>query len=121
VRAVWPILVGAGAQVLEQAIGLSMYDAERYAELGRGASKQYLPALLSICPDAWSEQRKLEVAEIILAVLRGFLADGQTSGDAAGIGAGFDALARALDREEAAAQWMPAASAPGRKDSLRTA
>jgi len=121
VRAVWPILVGAGSQVLEQAIGLSMYDAERYAELGRGASKQYLPALLSICPDAWSEQRKLEVAEIILAVLRGFPVDGQTSGDAAGIGAGFDALARALDREEAAAQWMPTASAPGRKDSLRTA
>lgn len=104
VRAVWPILVGAEARVLDQAIGLAMYDSDRYAELGRGASQQYLPTLLSICPEHWSDRRKLEVAEMILAVLRGFLVDARTSGDTAGIAAGFEALARALEREEAAAE-----------------
>ncbi len=104
VRAIWPVLVGVESWVLDQAIGLAMYDPERYLELGRGASKQYLPSLLSLCPHDWSEQRKLEVAEMILAALRGFLVDWRTSGDADGIGAGFDALARALDREEAAAE-----------------
>jgi AcrR family transcriptional regulator len=102
VRAVWPILVGAEGQVLDQAIGLAMYDPGRYAELGREASKQYLPSLLSICPVAWSDRRKLEVAHMILAVLRGFLVDRRTSGDTAGVAAGFEALVRALDREEAA-------------------
>jgi AcrR family transcriptional regulator len=102
VRAMWPILTGEASWVLDQAIGLAMYDPERYAELGRGASKQYLPSLLSICPGHWSDQRKLEVAEMILAVLRGFLVDWRTSGDAEGIGAGFEALTRALEREESA-------------------
>jgi AcrR family transcriptional regulator len=102
VRALWPVLIGAESQVLDQAIGLAMYDPERYTELGRGASEQYLPTLLSLCPADWSEQRKLEVAEMILGALRGFLVDWRTSGDAAGIDAGFDALSRALDREEAA-------------------
>ncbi len=101
-RAVWPILVGEEARVLDQAIGLAMYDPGRYAELAREASQQYLPSLLSLCPQHWSEQRKLEVAEMILAALRGFLVDARTSGDTAGIAAGFDALARALEREEAA-------------------
>jgi AcrR family transcriptional regulator len=102
VRAMWPILVGDEARVLDQAIGLAMYDSERYAALGREASQQYLPSLLSLCPDDWSDGRKLEVAEMILAVLRGFLVDARTSGDAAGIAAGFAALTRALEREEAA-------------------
>jgi AcrR family transcriptional regulator len=104
VRALWPVLIGEGSWVLDQAIGLSMYDGERYAELGRGASQQYLPSLLSLCPDHWAYERKLEVAEMILAVLRGFLVDHRTSGDAAGIAAGFEALMRALDREEAAGE-----------------
>lgn len=104
VRAVWPILVGEQARVLDQAIGLAMYDSDRYAELGRGASQQYLPTLLSVCPEHWSGRRKLEVAEMILAVLRGFLVDARTSGDAVGIDAGFAALIRALEREEAADQ-----------------
>ena len=60
-----------------------MYDPERYAELGRDASRQYLPALLAICPEGWSDQRKLEVAEMILATSRGLLADLRTSGDTA--------------------------------------
>ena len=101
VRAVWPVLTGEASWVLDQAIGLAIYDPERYVDLGRGASKQYLPALLSICPEHWSDRRKFEVAEMILAVLRGFLVDLRTSGDAEGIAAGFEALVRALEREEA--------------------
>jgi AcrR family transcriptional regulator len=103
VRAVWPALVGEESRVLDQAIGLMMYDTNRYAELGRGASQQYLPALLALCPDSWSGERKVEVAELILAALRGFLIDRLTSGNTTGVQAGFEALARALDREEATA------------------
>jgi AcrR family transcriptional regulator len=102
VRAVWPVLVGKEARVLDQAIGLAMYDSDRYAELGRGASQQYLPTLLAACPRHWPDRRRLQVAEMILATLRGFLVDARTSGDTAGIAAGFEALARALEREEAA-------------------
>ncbi|HEV2634090.1 MAG TPA: TetR/AcrR family transcriptional regulator [Actinocrinis sp.] len=106
VRAVWPILLAEGTgerRVLDQAIGLSMYDPGRYAALGRDASKQYLPSLVSICPPGWSEQRKVQVAELVLAALRGFLIDWMTSGDdPAGAEAGFAALVRALEREEAA-------------------
>jgi AcrR family transcriptional regulator len=102
VRAMWPILVGAEARVLDQAIGLAMYDSERYAELGREASQQYLPSLLSLCPAEWEGSRKLEVAEMILATLRGFLVDFRTTERSDGVAAGFEALARALDREEAA-------------------
>lgn len=102
VRSVWPALVGEESRVLDQAIGLMMYDPVRYAGLGRGASQQYLPPLLSICPPDWSEQRKLEVCEMILASLRGFLIDWLVSGDMTGVEAGFEALARALEREEAA-------------------
>ncbi|HEY3008831.1 MAG TPA: hypothetical protein VGJ63_12340, partial [Micromonosporaceae bacterium] len=99
-----PILVGEEARVLDQAIGLAMYDSGRYARLGREASQQYLPSLLSICPAGWSDRRKLEVSEMILATLRGFLVDARTSGDTAGIAAGFEALARALEREEASGE-----------------
>ncbi len=102
VRALWPALISEEADVLDQAMGLAMYDPTRYRELGREASHQYLPALLSICPPTWPERRKVEVAEMILAALRGFLVDWRSSADADGIAAGFDALARALDREEAA-------------------
>lgn len=102
VRAMWPTLIGVESWVLDQAIGLAMYDAGRYADLARSASRQYLPALLSLCPDGWDEQRKAEVAELILATLRGFLIEWRTSGDAAGIEAGFAALVRALEREEQA-------------------
>jgi AcrR family transcriptional regulator len=103
VRAVWPILISEEGWVLDQAIGLALYDSDRYAELGR-ASQQYLPALLSLCPAEWSDRRKLEVSEMILAVLRGFVVGRRTSGDTAGIAAGFEALMRALDREEAAGE-----------------
>lgn len=102
VRSVWPALVGEESRVLDQAIGLMMYDPVRYAELGRGASQQYLPPLLSICPQDWPEQRKLEVCEMVLATLRGFLIDWLVSGNMTGVESGFQALARALEREEAA-------------------
>lgn len=100
VRSMWPTLIGVESGVLDQAIGLAMYDAGRYADLARSASRQYLPALLTLCPDAWEDRRKTEVAELILATLRGFLIEWRTSGDAAGIEAGFAALLRALEREE---------------------
>ncbi|WP_328540303.1 TetR/AcrR family transcriptional regulator [Streptomyces sp. NBC_00344] len=104
VRAMWSALLDAtsGLRTLDQAIGLAMYDPERYGEFGRDASKQYLPALLSLCPENWTDERRLQVAEMILAVLRGFLVDWLTSGETAGVEAGFEALVRALEREEAA-------------------
>src|ERR1700751_3642989 len=102
VRAVWPALLGEESGCLDQPSGLMMYDQVRYAELGRGASQQYLPTVLSICPPEWTDQRKLEVAEMILASLRGFLIDWLTSGNTTGVEAGFEALPRALEREEAA-------------------
>ena len=104
VRAIWSALVGEESRVLDQAIGLTMYDPARHAELGRGASQQYLPSLLSLCPAHWSDQRKLEVSEMILAALRGFLIDRLVSGNTAGVEAGFEALGRALEREEAAGE-----------------
>ncbi|WP_329135177.1 TetR/AcrR family transcriptional regulator [Streptomyces sp. NBC_01476] len=102
VRAIWPVLTGAesGLRVLDQAIGLTMYDPDRYAALGREASRQYLPLLLSICPPDWPERRKLEVAELILAAMRGFLIDWLTTGSTDGAEAGLEALVRALEREE---------------------
>ena len=106
VRATWPVLIGAesGLRVVDQAMGLAMYDPARYAVLGREASDQYLPAVISLCPGHWSDRRRLEVAEMILAALRGFLVNWMTGGDADAVAAGFEALTRALDREEAAAE-----------------
>ena len=102
VRAVWPIVsAGSESPVLDQAIGLSIYDPGRYGGLSRDASRLYLPALLSLCPPGWPADRKLQVAEMILATLRGFLVDLRTSGDQDGVAAGLAALERALDREEA--------------------
>jgi hypothetical protein len=104
------VLSGEEARVLDQAIGLAMYDPGRYSALGHEASQQYLPALLSLCPPGWAEDRRLQVAQLVLATMRGFLIDARTSngsaegaaGFQAGFEAGFEALARALDREEAA-------------------
>jgi AcrR family transcriptional regulator len=105
VRAAWYSLRDEETQlrrVLDQAMGLAMYDPGRYAALGSGASQQYLPALVSFCPAHWPERRKLEVAEMVLATLRGFLVDLLTSQDGDGAAAGFEALLRAVEREEAA-------------------
>jgi AcrR family transcriptional regulator len=102
VQALWPALVAAEGRVLDQAIGLSMVDPVRYADLARGASQQYLPALIGLCPPDWSDRRKQEVAAMVLATLRGFLIDRLVSDSTDGVQAGLAALARALDREEAA-------------------
>ena len=104
IRAVWSAVMGAEFRVLGQSVGLTMYDPERYAGLGVSASEQYMSALLDICPPQWSEQRKREVAEMVMAVLRGFTVEFLTSGNSAAIEAGFAALARALEREEAASE-----------------
>src|SRR6478736_5009360 len=55
-RRIGNALAAQEARVLDQAMGLMMYDPERYADLGRGASQQYLPTLLSICPQDWPDQ-----------------------------------------------------------------
>jgi AcrR family transcriptional regulator len=105
VRAAWESLRDEESglrRVLDQAMGLAMYDPGRYAALGHGASQQYLPTLVSFCPPGWPEQRKFEVASMILATLRGFLVDLLTSPDGDGAAAGFEALLRAVEREEAA-------------------
>lgn len=104
VRALWPTLLEEEMglrRVLDQAIGLAMYDPARYAELGRQASRQYLPILRSLCPEDWFDQRKLEVSQMILATLRGCVTERVTTADLPGIAAGFEALIRALEREEA--------------------
>jgi len=101
-RAVFPAFVGEVSglrQALDQAMGLAMYDPARYAGLGRAATDQYLPSLLALCPDGWSEARKTEVAQMVLATLRGFLVDWLTSGTIDGAEAGFAALLRAVERE----------------------
>ncbi|WP_345634894.1 hypothetical protein [Rugosimonospora acidiphila] len=104
VRAIWPVLMSdeLGLRAIDQGVGLMMYDPARYARLAREGSRQYLPPLLAICPPGWSDRRKLEVAELILATMRGFLVDWRTTGETEGIEAGLDALVRALEREEAA-------------------
>ena len=105
VRAAWRSLRAEEStltRVLDQAMGLAMYDPGRYARLGRGASAQYLPTLISFCPPHWPEQRKREVSDMVLATLRGFLIDRLTTGEPTGSDAGFAALIRALEREEAA-------------------
>ena len=102
VRAIWPVLMddATGVRVIDQAIGLAMYDPARYAHLSRGASEAYLGMLLSWCPPHWTAQRKREIALLIVATFRGCLAEWRTTGDMANIAPALDALIRALDREE---------------------
>jgi AcrR family transcriptional regulator len=104
IRAVWPVLKAneTGLRVIEQAIGLVMYDPERYAELGRNAADQYEDLLLAFQPEDWSDERKAEVSGLLLAVFRGFLMDWRTTGETERIDAGLRALERALEREEEA-------------------
>lgn len=105
VRAIWPVLTGSGQgqRALDQALGLAMYDPEHHRALAADALERFLPPLRALCPPQWSGQRKTQVAELILAALRGFLVqrrtgspDGQSGGEA-----GFAALLRMLEREEA--------------------
>ena len=102
VRAIWPVLMddATGVRVIDQAIGLAMYDPARYAHLSRGASESYVGALESWCPPHWTGQRKREVALLIVATLRGCLAEWRTTRDMANIAPALDALIRALECEE---------------------
>jgi AcrR family transcriptional regulator len=103
ISAVWPVLMAddSGLRVIDQAIGLAMYDPERYAHLARAASDQYRAPLAALCPPTWPERRKQEVGELVLAAMRGFLMEWRTTRDASGVDAGLAALLRALEREEA--------------------
>jgi len=102
VRAIWPVLMddATGLRVIDEAIGLAMYDPARYAHLSRGASESYVGVLQSWCPPHWTRQRKREVALLIVATLRGCLAEWRTTKDMANIAPALDALIRALEREE---------------------
>jgi AcrR family transcriptional regulator len=102
VDSMWPVLMddASGLRVIDQAIGLAMHDPQRYAHLARDASDQYRGPLLAMCPDGWTERRKQEVAEMILATMRGFLMEWRTVGDSVRIQDGLAALVRAVQREE---------------------
>jgi AcrR family transcriptional regulator len=101
VRVLWPVLVGSEQSALLQAIGLAVYDPERYAELVRGSAADYLGALRAICPAGWTDERKTEIAELVLATMRGLLLGQRVEADTHDVAAGLAALERALSREEA--------------------
>jgi AcrR family transcriptional regulator len=102
VRALWPVLMddATGLRVIDQAIGLAMYDPQRYAHLANDAAALYQGPLTTLCPAEWSDQRKEEVVDLILATMRGFLMEWQTTRSVVRIDPALSALARALDREE---------------------
>jgi len=104
VLALWPVLVGGEDPALEQAMGLAMFDPRRHAGLVAGATEDYLVELRALCPDGWSEQRKQEVAQLVLAAMRGLMLARRTGGDEHATTAGLAALERALARELAAEQ-----------------
>jgi AcrR family transcriptional regulator len=101
VAALWPVLTGPESRVLDQAVGLALFDSANYAVLARSASAEYLPRLVELCPPSWSAERRLEMAHFVLAALRGFLVEVRTTDDDAGVAAGLRALVRAIEREEA--------------------
>jgi hypothetical protein len=102
VRAIWPVLMddATGVRVIDEAIGLAMYDPARYAHLARGASESYVSVLQSWCPPHWTGQRKHEVALLIVATFRGCLAEWRTTREMGNIAPALDALVRVLEREE---------------------
>jgi AcrR family transcriptional regulator len=103
VRALWRGLAEdeTGLRVIDQAIGLAMYDPERYAHLATDAADMYVSPLVSLFPPGWSSVRKREVAEFVMATMRGFLMEWRTTRNHVRIEAGLAALSRALDAEEA--------------------
>jgi hypothetical protein len=102
VRAVWPVLMDddAGVRVIDQAMGLAMYEPGRYGHLTAEAYPQYTEGIMSWCPPHWTEQRKREVATLVVATLRGCIAEWRITRDMKHITPALDALARALSREE---------------------
>ena len=77
----WPVLMedATGLRVIDQAIGLAMYDPKRYAHLANDATALYHGPLMTLCPPGWTEERKDEVVDLILATMRGFLMEWQTT------------------------------------------
>jgi AcrR family transcriptional regulator len=104
VRAVWPVLMddAAGVRVIDQAMGLAMYDPGRYARLTAEAYPAYTATIMSWCPPHWTEQRKREVATLVVAALRGCIAEWRITRDMTHIAPALEALARALELEEKA-------------------
>ena len=89
-----------GVRVIDQAMGLAMYEPGRYAHLTAEAYPQYMAVLMSWCPPHWTDQRKREVATLVVATLRGCIAEWRITRDMTHIAPALDALVRALDREE---------------------
>jgi AcrR family transcriptional regulator len=98
--AIWRAVSSGEDRVLDEAMGLAMLDPDRYRHLAIDATEQYVPALLGLCPEQWSAQRKLEVAHLILATMRGMLVNRLTSDRDPGTKAALAALARAVRHEE---------------------
>lgn len=102
VRPIWAALIGPEADALDQAMGLAMTDPDRYGALAVGAVEEYLPALIALCPDGWTRARKRQVAQLILATMRGLVLTRRTSGPSFDPAPALVALERALVNEEAA-------------------
>jgi AcrR family transcriptional regulator len=102
VRAVWDTLLAEPNthRVLDQATGLALFDPVRYERLGREATDLYLPALHAICPPHWEPSRRADVAQFILAALRGLLVDHLTNPQSTTSSGGLHVLLRALHNEE---------------------
>lgn len=100
VRALWPVLTGAEADAMDQAVGLAMYDPARYGGLATSAVTDYLPPLIALCPDTWSPERRDGTARLVLTTLRGLVLARRTSPDDADVEGTLAALCRVLDREE---------------------
>lgn len=103
VRVAWNELLdeGRGPRVLDQATGLSLYDPDRYAALGRAATEQYLPALVAACPTDWPNEQRQATAGMVLATLRGLLLDALTSGNPHRANASLDAFLHLLPQPNA--------------------
>lgn len=103
VRAFWPVLAddATGLRAIDEAIGLAMYDPEKFGHLAREASDMYRGPLAALCPPGWSAARRIEVVELVLAAMRGCLLEWRTAHDRPAIEAALNALCRAIEREEA--------------------
>ena len=101
-RAMWEVLTGPEETALLQAMGLALQDPERHAPLVAGSNEQYLDTLRALCPDDWSDARRTEVAQLVLAALRGLLLARRTGSSEDDVDAGLRALERTVAREIAA-------------------
>jgi AcrR family transcriptional regulator len=102
VRLAWGSLISEDLRlrrVLQQAVGLAMYDPGRHRDLGREASGQYVPVLMAACPPEWPEDRRHGVAVMVVATLRGLLLE-RLVGDPANADAGLSALLATLSHQD---------------------